>query len=178
VLPGVKVCTYSDQSEVTFTDDRGAFELWVDPETEVNQDGNALVFSHPGYRGVSWRLDEFDTPSSDIAKLDRPNGGFEGVWTVSLRPFVAVKGRVTRADGSPVVSGLLDIDQVAWPPGFEIGRNSIEITQDGSFECPWFPWGLRAVSYTNMQARMHVAAAIDAAVWNGEEPYELRVSLP
>lgn len=178
VLPGVKVCTYSDQSEVTFTDDRGAFELWVDPVTDVNNGGNALVFSHPGYRGIAWALDRLETPAGDIVAGDRPTNGFEGVWTVSLRPFVAVTGRVMRTDSSPVNGGKLDIGLEAWPPGFVIGRDAIQVGDDGTFECPWFPWGLRNVRYAARQSPIYMDADIDAAVWNGEEPFELIVSLP
>lgn len=178
VLPGVRVSTYDDQSVVTFSDDRGAFELWVDPASDVSPNSNALVFSHPAYRGVSWRLDRLDPLPGDIAKVVRPNGGFEGVWTVSLRPFVAVTGRVKRTDGSPVNGGKLDIGLEAWPPGFVIGRDAIQVGEDGTFECPWFPWGLRNVKYAARQSPIYVDADVDAAVWNGEEPYELSVSLP
>jgi hypothetical protein len=177
VLPGVKVSTYSDASEVTFTDDRGGFELWVDPKTEVSDDGNALEFSRPGYRGISCRLDEYDSPWGDVAKVDRPGGGFEGVWTVSLRPLVRVEGRIVDSDGSSLSGGDITPNGYAWPQVVPVGRDPIEVGANGRFSTNWFPWGMRTVEYANMAMQVSGAAAIDDVGWRGSEPYQLNITL-
>lgn len=182
-LPVVNGRVYTRAAgEVTYTDEQGYFELYASKRWGLktsDENPNYLQVCVWGSLGIAVRLDEDESKSFEAGGLARPTRIEDGGdWQIQLRPYVHVRGRVARADGSSVAGGRLDC-RLSGALYEDRPLMSVEVAGDGTFEWEFLPWGIPSVPYSGtVNGRFgEERLAIDPVCWSSAEPVELELRL-